>query len=163
MGMTPADKIARWVAAAGQTGKGQSVIDRVVVAGEFLEKTARLSEAHTCEMLSGIDFSRPVHVVRLPRSVYVQFGQQHRGLWFTDTGVTPGQVGLSGRGRTRKLYTPMGVVHALESTARAIKDTWTTQRLLESVSPAAGGRMGELTPGRARQYIVHDRFSMREL
>lgn len=163
MGATPQHKIARWVAAAGQTGKSQFVIDRIVVAGEFLERTARLSEHSACEMLTGIDFSKPVHVVRLPLGVYVQFGQHHRGLWFTRSGVTPDQVGLSGAGRVRRRFSPIGVVHALESTARAIKDTWTAARSLESISPVAGGRMGELTRGGATQYIVHDRLAMQEL
>ncbi|MDH4352049.1 MAG: hypothetical protein OEW56_12955, partial [Gemmatimonadota bacterium] len=86
MGMTPPDKIARWIKAAGQDGKAQPVLDRVVVAGEFLERTARMSEAEACSCLSGIDFSKPVSVVRLPNSVYVQYVQQHRGVWFTDTG-----------------------------------------------------------------------------
>ena len=65
MGQTPDDKIARWMEAAGQTGKSDSVRDRVVVAGEFLEKTARMSEADAGACLGGIDFSKPVVVVRL--------------------------------------------------------------------------------------------------
>jgi hypothetical protein len=161
--MTPPDKIARWVRAAGQTGKSQAVVERVVTAGEFLEKTARMSESDACECLSGIDFSRPVAVVRLPASVYVQYAQKHRGIWFTDTGLTPDQVGLAAGRRVRRLFTPMGVVHALQSTARSIKDTWTIDRILESVSPAAAGRLGQMTRGGGTQYVVHDRFAMREI
>jgi hypothetical protein len=33
MGITPPDKIARWIKAAGQTGKAQPVLDRVVTGG----------------------------------------------------------------------------------------------------------------------------------
>ena len=111
--MTPPDKVARWVAAAGQTGKSQSVVDRVIIAGEFLEKTARMSEQEACSCMTGIDFSKPVAVVRLPNSVYVQYAQQHRGIWFTDTGLTPDLVGLAQGRRTRKLFAPLGVVFAL--------------------------------------------------
>jgi hypothetical protein len=163
MGMTPHDKIARWVKAAGQTGKPQPVGDRVVIAGEFLEKTARMSESDTCSCLTGIDFSKPVSVVRLPASVYVQYAQQHRGIWFTDTGLTPDLVGLADGRRIRKLFTPIGVVHALQSTARSIKDTWTVDRLFQSLSPGARGKLGQVTRGGGTQYVVHDRFAMKEI
>ena len=163
MGMTPQDKIARWVKAAGQTGKPQPVVDRVVIAGEFLEKTARMSEADACSCLTGIDFSKPVQVVRLPDSVYVQYEQQHRGVWFTDTGLTPDLVGLADGRRVRKLFTPLGIVHALQSTARSIKDTWTADRLFQSLSPSARGKLGQMTRGGGTQYVVHDKFAMKEV
>jgi hypothetical protein len=163
MGQTPSDKIARWVQAAGQTGKSQAVVDRVVTAGEFLEKTARMSEREACSCLTGIDFSRPVSVVRLPNSVYVQYVQQHQGVWFTDTGLTPDLVGLAEGRRTRKLFAPVGTVHALQSTARSIKDTWSADRLFQSMSPAARGKLGQMTRGGGTQYVVHDKFAMKEI
>ena len=163
MGMTPPDRIARWVKAAGQTGKPQPVLDRVVTAGEFLERTARMSESDACSCLSGIDFSKPVVVVRLPDSVYVQYLDHHKGVWFTDTGLTPDAVGLAEGRRTRKLFRPLGIVHALQSTARSIKDTWTADRLFQSLSPAARGRLGQFTRGGGTQYVVHDRFAMKEI
>jgi hypothetical protein len=163
MGTTPPDKIARWVKAAGQTGKPQPVVDRVVIAGEFLEKTARLNESDACSCLTGIDFSKPVSVVRLPTSVYVQYQEQHRGAWFTDTGLTPDQVGLADGRRIRKLFTPIGAVHALQSTARSIKDTWTVDRLFQSLSPGAQGKLGQMTRGGGTQYVVHDKFAMKEI
>lgn len=163
MGVTPADKIARWVKAAGQSGKPKPVIDRVVIAGEFLEKTARMNEANACSCLTGIDFSKPVTVVRLPDSVYVQYVQRHRGIWFTDTGLTPDLVGLAQGRRTRKLFTPRRTVHALQSKARSVKDTWTADRLFQSLSPAARGKFGQLTRGGGTQYVVHDKFGMNEI
>jgi len=163
MGLTSPDKIERWVTVAGQKGKSQFVVDRVIIAGEFLEKTARMSESKACECLTGIDFSKPVAVVRLPLSVYVQYAENHRGVWFTNTGLTPDQVGLASGRRLRRLFTPIGIVSALQSTARSIKDTWTADRLLESVSPAATGKFGQMTRGGGTQYLVHDRFAMREI
>ena len=163
MGTTPPDKIARWIKAAGQTGKAQPVLDRIVTAGEFLEKTARMNESEACACLTGIDFSKSVAVVRLHNSVYVQYAQQHRGVWFTDTGLTPDLVGLAEGHRLRKLFAPTGIVHALQSTARSIKDTWTADRLFQSISPAARGKLGQATQGGGTQYIVHDRFAMREV
>ena len=163
MGLTPQDKIARWVKAAGQTGKPQPVVDQVVIAGEFLERTARMSESDACSCLTGIDFSKPVSVVRLPSSTYVQYEQQHRGVWFTDTGLTPDLIGLADGQRVRKLFTPIGVVHALQSTARSIKDTWTADRLFQSLSPTARGKLGQMTRGGGTQYVVHDKFSMKEI
>jgi len=163
MGRTPEDKIDRWMAAAGQQGKGPSVRQRVVSAGEFLEKTTRMSEQEASSCLSGIDFSKPVAVVRLPQSVYVQYVRGHQGVWFTDTGLTPDRVGLAEGRRTRKLFTPVGVVHALKSTARSIKDTWTADRLFQSISPVAKGKMGEMTRGGGTQYIVFDKTRMKEV
>jgi hypothetical protein len=163
MGVTPPDKISRWVKAAGQSGKPKPVIDRVVIAGEFLEKTARMNEANACACLTGIDFSKPVAVVRLPGSVYVQYVQRHRGVWFTDTGLTPDRVGLAQGRRTRKLFTPRRVVHALRSRARSVKDTWTADRLFQSLPPAARGKLGHMTRGGGTQYVVHDKFGMNEI
>jgi hypothetical protein len=163
MGQTPDDKIARWMEAAGQTGKSDSVRDRVVVAGEFLEKTARMSEADAGACLGGIDFSKPVVVVRLPPGVYVQYVQKHKGVWFTATGLTPDLVGLAGGKRSRKLFSPAGTVVALESTARSIKDTWTADRLFQSINPAAKGKLGQMTRGGGTQYVVFDKSRMQEI
>jgi hypothetical protein len=161
MGRTPEDKIGRWMAAAGQAGKIASVQARVVTAGEFLEKTARMDERSACSCLTGIDFSKPVKLVRLPPKVYVQYLAKHKGIWFTDTGLTPDLVGLAEGKRTRKLFTPVGVVHALESTARAIKDTWTHHRLFQSIAPTTKKKMGQLTRGGGVQYIVFDKHCMK--
>jgi hypothetical protein len=163
VGTIPADKIQRWLRGAGQAGKSQAVIDRVLTAVEFLERTARMSEPQACSCLTGIDFSMPVSVVRLPPKVYVQYANAHNGIWFTDTGLTPDLVGLAEGRRVRKLFTPIGTVHALKSTARAIKDTWTPDRLFQSIAPAAAGRLGQLTRGGGTQYVVHDKSAMKEL
>ena len=163
MGITPQEKIDTWMEAAGQLNKGPAVQHRVVTAGEFLEKTARMSEQEACSCLTGIDFSKPVTVVRLPTSVYVQFVQQHQGIWFTDTGLTADDVGLARGQRTRKLFSPVGVVPALKSTARSVKDTWTRDRLFQSVAPRARGKSGQMTKGGGTQYIVFDKTRMREV
>jgi hypothetical protein len=144
-------------------GKPQPVLNRVAVAGEFLERTARMNESDACERLTGIDFSQPVTVLKLPSSVFVQYVQKHRGVWFTDTGLTPDLVGLAEGKRVRRLFVPVGAVPALASTARAIKDTWTADRLFQSLSPTTRMKMGQLTRGGGKQYIVGDRFAMRPL
>ncbi len=163
MGKTPEDKIARWVEAAGQMGKSCAVLNRVVTAGEFLEKTGRMSESGACKCLKGIDFSKPVTAVRLPNSVYVQYVQQHKGVWFTDTGLTPDKIGLAEGRRIQKLFKPAGTVHALRSTARSIKDTWTVGRLFQSISPAASGKLGQMTSGGGTQYIVPNKSAMKQV
>jgi hypothetical protein len=163
MGKTPEDKVARWCKAAGQEGKGKDVVNRVIIAGEFLERTARMSEADASDCLSGIDFSKTVSVVRLPPSVYVQYVQKHKGVWFTDTGLTPDAVGLADGKRKRKLFKPRGSVYALKSTARAIKDTWTAGRLFQSMSPRGQRAMGQMTRGGGAQYIVFDKSAMEEI
>ncbi len=160
MGQTPPDKVARWVAAAGQTGKAAAVIARVVTAGEFLEKTGRLSEPEVGECFSGIDFSHPVLVVRLPPGSYVQFAQKHLGAWFTSSGVLPTQVGLARGSRQAHVFRPEGIVWALQSVARPIKDTWTKGHLPQSLAPQSG-MMGEYTMGGGIQYFVVDRYLMK--
>jgi hypothetical protein len=163
MGKTPEDKVARWCKAAGQEGKSKDVVNRVIIAGEFLEKTARMSERDACDCLSGIDFSKTVGVVLLPQSVYVQYVQKHKGVWFTDTGLTPDAVGLADGKRNRKLFKPRGSVYALKSTARAIKDTWTAGRLFQSISPQAQRAIGQMTRGGGTQYVVFDKSAMEEI
>jgi hypothetical protein len=95
--------------------------------------------------------------------VYVQYVQKHKGVWFTATGLTPDAVGLAGGKRTRKLFAPVGTVPALESTARAIKDTWTADRLFDSIAPAAKGKLGQMTRGGGTQYVVYDKSRMQEV
>lgn len=163
MGITPPDKVDRWMRTAGQLGKGPAVRDQVIVAGEFLEKTARMSERDAADCLSGIDFSKSVEVVRLPQSVFVQYVEKHKGVWFTDTGLTPDKVGLAEGKRMRKLFTSIRMVHALKSTAAAIKDTWTADRLFLSISPQARGKLGQLTRGGGTQYVVFDKTRMKEV
>ena len=160
MGVTPQDKIDRWMKAAGQSGKGDAVQKRVVVAGEFLEKTARMSEKAACSCLSGIDFSKAVTVVRLPDKLYVQFVNQHVGAWFTDTGLTPDQVGLARGDRSRERFKPTGSVHALKSTARAIRDSWTIKPD-SSLPPAEKRQLATLTRGGGTQYLVGDKLRMK--
>ena len=159
MGATPEAKIQRWMNAAGQTGKSQAVRDRVVISGEFLEKTARMDERSACSCLTGIDFSKPVKVVRLPDKLYVQYVKQHKGVWFTDTGLTPDLVGLAKGARTRELFRPAGMVHALKSTAGAIRDSWTIKPD-PSLSTAEKRKLAELTRGGGTQYIVFDKHRM---
>lgn len=162
MGVTPQDKIERWMKAAGQTGKSDAVKKRVVTAGEFLEKTARMSEREATSCLSGIDFSKPVEVGLLPNKIYVQFVKQHVGTWFTDTGLTPDQVGLAKGPRTRELFQPIGAVHALKSTASSIRDTWTIKPD-PSLSEAEKRKLATLTRGGGTQYIVFDKHRMKKL
>jgi hypothetical protein len=39
----------------------------------------------------------------------------------------------------------------------------TAGRLFQSISPAARGKLGQLTRGGGTQYIVHDKFAMKEI
>ena len=160
MGRTPEDKIDRWVAAAGQSNKGQAVRNRVITAGEFLEKTGRLSEREASGCLTGIDFSKPVQVIRLPDKLYVQYVIKHKGIWFTDTGLTPDLVGLAKGNRQRKLFRPIGVVFALQSTARSIRDTWTIPAPADATKEQKR-KLAVLTRGGGTQYIVPEKHRMK--
>lgn len=117
-----------------------------------------MSEAKACECLSGIDFSKSVEVVQLSQKVYVQYLKKHKGIWFTDTGLTPDLIGLAGKTRKRKLFKPAGSVHALKTSARAINDTWTLKNLF-SLSPED---LNVQTRGGGTQYIPFDKTRMVE-
>ena len=168
MGAPPAHRIRQWLTAAGKSADTTGPVrDRVIVAAQFIENSCRIPDA--CDFLRGIDFSKPVTVVRqLPMGVYVQFAGRHRGAWFTQAGLTPDRVGLAEGQRTRKLFRPIGAVAALESTAQPINDSWTHGRREEHVDPTGSMRRGthvhgQHTLGGGRQYLVIDRFQMQEL
>ncbi len=154
--------VEQWLVWTGQVGKSQSVVNRVSVAGHFLEDVCRMPEKKLRECLCGIDFSKAVRVLQLPKKVYVQYGGTD-SVWFTDTGLTPDLVGLAEGNRKRRLYRPVGGVRALKTTARSIKDSWTPGRIFQSLVPDVMRRFGQMTRGGGTQYIVADRSAMREL
>jgi hypothetical protein len=162
MGIAPAHKIDKWLAAAGKSAHvSPEVRERVIVAAQFIENSARLADASP--YLRGIDFSKPVRVCnRLPDGVYVQFVDHHLGSWFTSTGLTPSQVGLARGDRDQRRFRPAGAVAALESTASSVKDFWSGGRRQESVDPRSG-KVGEMTAGGGVQYLVINRFQMQEI
>jgi hypothetical protein len=120
--------------------------------------------------LQGIDFSKSVVVCNhLPDKLYVQFVGKHLGAWFTDTGMTPDQIGLANRRNGPRLFRPAGSVAALESTASSIKDWWSAGRAPDSVVPRAGQdrsgapRKGQMTRGGGKQYLVINKFQMQQV
>lgn len=162
MGKTPQSKIDNWLKATGLQGKGPGVVKRVVAAGEYCERTCRLSEEDTLKALTGIDFSHTVTVVRLPLKCYVQYKGQHVGRWFTDIGLTPDAVGLALGTRKRVLFVPSGAVYALKCTARSIRDNWTIGRIFDK-KDLLSALKGVPTRGGGIQYLVHDRFRMDQI
>ena len=129
-----------------------------------------------CEYLGGIDLSKPVHEIQfLPDRIYVQYIQKYKGIWFTNTGLTPDHVGIAEGKRIRKLFRPSGNVPALKSVARSIKDVWTADRLIKPLKPEnvsklsekgkelMNARQGQLTSGGGTQYIVLDNLRMKEV
>jgi len=159
MGTAPDRKIAQWIAAAGKAANvSPDVRERIITAAKFIENSAGISDASP--LLRGIDFSKPVRVChRLPDGIYVQFVDHHLGAWFTTTGLRPDQIGLAEGHRRGKHFRPVGAVAALESTASAIKDSWTRGRREESLDPGSG-RSGQMTGGGGTQYLVINKFQM---
>ena len=139
------------------------VARRVISAGEFLEKTAGLSEEAACRYLPGIDFQEPVSVVRLPDSVFVRFEEQFDGIWLTDAGLKPADVRKAGQRRIRKLVTPIGPVPALQCTARNFKDSWKKEDLFPWIAPQVRSQMPSSPRNGGRQYIVLDRTRMKSV
>ncbi|MEM0984192.1 MAG: polymorphic toxin type 46 domain-containing protein [Planctomycetota bacterium] len=156
MGKPSEEQIAAWLAAAGKSGKvPPAVRDKIITAAQFIENTARQRDASG--FLKGIDFSKEVKVLnKLPNKVFVQYVGKHKGMWFTETGLTPDLVGIAEGSETtkrlRKLYKPSGNVAALKSTASSVKDTWTIEKVLKIKDPAVKKKV--MTRGGGTQYIV---------
>ena len=151
--MTP-ELEEKWLAAAGKKANiANSLKEKIISSGEFIADNLNLSKVE--EVLSGIDFSKPVTEVTLKKGkgVYVQFKGKYLGSWFTETGLTPDMVGLAEGKRLRTLFTPKSNAKALKSTARAIKDTWTPNRLIQSFNPR-DKKYGQMTQGGGTQYLV---------
>ncbi len=167
MGRTPEALVTQWMKLAGQEGKSGAVRERVKIAGEFLVKSAAMNEKRTQQCFRGIDFSKQVTAVRLPAGVYVQYVLGNVGSWFTETGLTPDLVGVSDmkvgdHGRKRTLFVPNGTVHALQSTAQSIRDTWTFKKLYPGADQALIREMAPLTRGGGTQYFVLEAARMKK-
>ena len=163
MNATVCEKEVRRLTAAGaETTESDVFQKRVLAAGEFLENTAGLTEEQICECLAEIDFAFPVIVAKLPRSVFVR-SEDRQGIWFTDTGLSPEDEGFRGGRRLQPLYSPIGVVPALKSTARSIRGRWTRDQILQASPQQAARRMDQRTNGGGAQYIVGGKLRMREL
>jgi hypothetical protein len=95
--------------------------------------------------LSGIDFSKPVSVVTIPKGAaveqWVKAGKV--GKWFSPLGQAPELSGISRGMRTPLGFNAVGDVRALRSTALPITDTWTL-----------GKKYPIVTPGGGTQYLV---------
>lgn len=155
------NKIERWLDAATLSGEFSAPRASVIRAAEFLEKTLQLSEEDACLWLSRIDFLRPLTVVRLPTSVYVQYEEQEFSVWYTDTGFAPDAVRLVRGRQLRTLFVPHGNVPALKSTPRCEADSWGFNQLFRSVAPEVKKKMGTPTPGAGVRYLVLDPVRMR--
>jgi hypothetical protein len=157
------EKLARWMEAASKPDGISRDVRQVARAGEFLEKTCSVSEERACSVLTTIDFSRPILIVRLPDSVYVQFIAENNDVWFTDTGLAASQLPAARFGRTRKLYRPLGPIPALRATARSINDAWTVDQLFQSSGPRVRAELGAPSRNGGTQYIVLSQRGMREV
>lgn len=155
------NKVERWLDAATLSGEFSAPRASVIRAAEFLEKTLQLSEEDACQWLARIDYSRPLTVVRLPTSVYVQHTEQEFSLWYTDTGFSPDVVRLARGRQLRTLFIPHGNVPALKSTPRCEADRCGINQLFQSVAPEVKKKMGTPTPGAGIRYLVLDPVRMR--
>lgn len=129
----PTDKdIVAWLAAAGKSSaSSKSIVQLVVDTAQFIQNTLKYNPV-SC--LPGIDLSKPIKKISsLPDGIYLQWKDEKRGKWFTHTGISGDEVGISILGRKRKLYRPGGSVAALRSKAKSVKDTWTVSRLFQLI------------------------------
>lgn len=94
---------------------------------EGFYKKAGWPQARIDSHLDGIDFSKPVSVVTIPKGTKVvqyQVPGKQAGNYFAPPGTPATQLGINPTGRVPKTFTATQDVQALRSTASAPLDTW---------------------------------------
>src|SRR5438128_2009416 len=129
MGQTTESVIREWVKAAGEARVSRELLEKIILAGEFMRDDGNQSAEKILNHLSGIDFNSKVERVVLPKGVYIQYMRANLGNWFTKTGLTQDAVGLAEDFRTRELFEPAGDVAALACRAKSIRDNWSADKL----------------------------------
>ncbi len=119
---------------------------RMAVARAYYERTGWPADRIDAQM-AGIDPSQDVSVVTLKQGQTVtQYTNPERGTgnYFAPAGTTPGELGISGEGRTLQTYTVTQDTEVLQSTAAPVTDTWS------GPAPVA-------TPGGGTQWFAADK------
>ncbi len=122
---------------------------RRAAATEFYAKQGVPADA-IADHLKGIDFTKPVEVVKIPKGTEViqyQVPGGRQGSYYAFAGTRPDQIGIASQGKSRitgeivdkvaTRYKLKGDVEMLRSTAASITDTWSIPN--KSVKANGGG------------------------
>ncbi len=137
---------------ARMLARGTAEVDiiaaRQALARSFYRK-AGWEESRIESHLAGIDFTKPVDIVTLPKGAQLSqwnFADARLGNYFTEIGAGPNNLGIYTNGRFETVFSLQEQTQALRSTAAAATDTW-------SVSGWAIE-----APGGGTQYFIPGRF-----
>ncbi len=154
-------EIDSFLKALGKQNAPPLVREKVALAGGFFMhhfKNARSAIGY----MQGIDLSKEVKLVPLKAGdVITQHFSGQLGNWFSKSGVSTYQLGISEGTRQLKRYRVTREAYVLESRAAATVDSWTWGRTLQRWVPAGSAenrtlRAGEYVSGGGVQYVFPD-------
>lgn len=106
--------------------EGEMIAARQTVAREFYRR-AGWTEGRIAEHLKGIDFTKSVDVVTLPKGttlVQYNFPGGRTGNYFALPGTPANQLGIYTNGRVESVFLTTQPLNALRSTTANAVDTW---------------------------------------
>jgi hypothetical protein len=95
-------------------------------------KANGVKEADIASHLRGIDFTKPVDIITVPKGTdLVQFGfpGDRMGRYFARPGASPSRLGIYPKGRVESLVRTLDDLPALQSTAADVIDDWSIKGL----------------------------------
>lgn len=148
---------------------GTLVRQNVKVLVEYLSRRGIAADKMP-EIMRGIDLHSPIRIETLKKgTILTQRVAKETGRWFSKSGVSDRNLGLSSANREYKQFRLTRDVEVIESKAAAIADTWTQGRRLDVYSPntgqAANGaklKAGELASGGGTQFFIPEGASVVE-
>lgn len=163
MGQFTEEDVVQFLEAADRLHQREDYEAAVIKAARFMQELGKQTQEETCSILATIDFTQPVIVGQLPRSVFVYSQKDRYEHWVTDTGYTKESLAHGGRLRKRKIFYPTGVVPALKVTAVAMQDRCTVSDLFQAINPVAKQKIGAPNHNAGVQYLVFNETAFREI
>jgi hypothetical protein len=117
------------------------VAERRVVAESYYRE-AGLKESAIADHIRGIDFTRPVEIVTVPRGtelIQYQIPGAPVGNYFALPGTPGNQLGIYTSGREASSFVATGDVRALRSTAAGTIDDWSMKAYGWKIETLGGG------------------------
>jgi RHS repeat-associated protein len=129
------------------TGGSIAVADQALIAerraiAERFYRQSGYDEAAIADHLRGIDFTKPVEVVKIPKGtelVQYQIPGAPEGRYFAPSGTPGSQLGFYTSGRDAATYVATDDVQALRSVAASTVDDWSMRAYGWEVEAPGGG------------------------
>lgn len=144
-------EVDSFLKALGKSGAPPPVRDKVALAGGFLMHHFK-DAAKATDYLRGIDLSREVKITSLsPGAMITQHFSGRLGNWYSVSGVSTYELGISAAGRQLKRFRVSRPIQVLESRSAPTVDSWTRGHRVDR--PRMGG---EYVTGGGIQYVLPD-------